>query len=74
MVATGSLLDFALETTEFSMPVGRIEYFHLYPLSFKDFLIVQGEISLIEWIRNLFIDDPIPLPIHQQCVEFVKKF
>ena len=74
VIAAGSLLDFVLEAPEFSMPVGRIEYFHLGPLSFEDFLIAMGEAGLVEWMRTLSIHDAIPLPIHQQCLELVKQF
>ena len=56
------------------MPVGRIEYFHLGPLSFEDFLTALGEISLVDWMRNLSIHDNIPLPLHQQCLDLVKQF
>lgn len=74
VVAAGSLLDFVLEAPEFSMPVGRIEYFHLGPLSFEDFLMALGEKSLVEWMRTVEIRDSIPLPIHQRCIELVKQF
>jgi len=74
VIVAGSLLDFALEAPEFSMPVGRIQYFHLGPLSFEDFLMALGETALVEWIRTLSIHDAIPLPIHQRCLDFVKQF
>lgn len=74
VVAAGSLLDFVLAAPEFSMPVGRIEYFHLGPLSFEDFLTALGETSLVDWMRSLSVNDTIPLPIHQRCLELVKQF
>lgn len=74
VISAGSLLDFVLEEPEFSMPVGRIEYFHLGPLSFGDFLISLGERGLSEWIKTVSIYDTIPLPIHQKCLELIKKF
>lgn len=37
VVAAGSLLEFALAQHTFSMPVGRIEYLHLGPMSFLEF-------------------------------------
>ena len=47
IIAAGSLLDFVLEKHEFSMPVGRIEYLHLGPMSFDEFLLATGnEIKL----------------------------
>jgi len=74
IIAAGSLLDFILEAPEFSIPVGRIEYFHLGPLSFEDFLMALGEVSLVEWLRTLSIHDNIPLPIHSRCIQWVKQF
>ena len=74
VIATGSLLDFVLEEPEFSMPVGRIEYFYMGPLSFEDFLVALGEDTLVKWIKTVLVKDSIPLPIHQQCIGLVKQF
>ena len=38
VVAAGSLLEFILADHGFSMPVGRIQYLHLGPLTFREFL------------------------------------
>ena len=38
VVAAGSLLEFTLAEHGFSMPVGRIQYLHLGPLTFREFL------------------------------------
>jgi hypothetical protein len=38
VICAGSLLEFALADLHFSMPVGRIEYYHLGPMSFGEFL------------------------------------
>ncbi|MCY4027344.1 MAG: AAA family ATPase [Acidobacteria bacterium] len=38
VVAAGSLLEFTLADHGFSMPVGRIQYLHLGPLTFREFL------------------------------------
>lgn len=74
VIAAGSLLDFAFEMPAFSVPVGRIEYFYVGPLSFEDFLTALGETHLVEWIRNWSIGDPVPLPLHQQCLDWAKQF
>ena len=39
VIAAGSLLEFTLADHSFSMPVGRIEYHHLGPMTFREFLI-----------------------------------
>lgn len=74
VVTAGSLLDFVLAEPEFSVPVGRVEYFHLGPIAFEDFLMTQGEASLLKWIRSVSIKDTIPIPIHQRCLELIKQF
>lgn len=38
VICAGSLLEFTLESHKFSMPVGRVEYFHLSPMTFFEFL------------------------------------
>lgn len=38
VVAAGSLLEFTLADHSFPMPVGRIEYLHLGPMAFSEFL------------------------------------
>lgn len=74
VIAAGSLLDFALVEPEFSVPVGRIEYFHLGPIGFEDFLVAQGEASLLNWIRSVSITDTIPILMHQRCLELIKLY
>ncbi len=44
VVAAGSLLDFALRDAAHSMPVGRVEYLFLHPLTLDEFVLaVEGE-------------------------------
>lgn len=74
VVAAGSLLDFVLDKPEFSIPVGRIEYFYMGPLSFEDFLTALGEKNLVTWIKTVLVKDTIPSPIHQQCIDLIKQF
>jgi len=52
VIAAGSLLEFALRNEELSMPVGRIEYLYLKPLSFQEFLSVRNFDALIEHIQS----------------------
>jgi predicted AAA+ superfamily ATPase len=44
VIAAGSLLEFALE--KIGMPVGRVEYLYVFPLSFAEFLEVSGRADL----------------------------
>lgn len=40
VIAAGSLLEFALG--EISVPVGRVQYLYLYPLTFREYLLAAG--------------------------------
>jgi predicted AAA+ superfamily ATPase len=43
VICAGSLLELVLPTIDVSMPVGRIEYFHLGPLTFSEFAAAVGD-------------------------------
>src|SRR6185312_4732622 len=51
VVAAGSLLEFVLADHLFSMPVGRISYMHLEPLSFEEFLLAHEKKPLYDYLH-----------------------
>lgn len=65
VIGAGSLLEFAIEDERFSFPVGRIEYLHLGPLSFREFLQATGEISLL---------DQTSPAIHERLMELLRHY
>ncbi len=42
IIAAGSLLEVVLAEEQISFPVGRVEQFIMYPLSFREFLLATG--------------------------------
>jgi len=74
VVAAGSLLEFILADHEFSMPVGRIEYLHLEPLSFEEFILAEGHNKLLEFIQKFTLTSSIPELIHQQLINLLKEY
>jgi uncharacterized protein len=52
VIAAGSLLEFAFIQENFSVPVGRITYLHVFPLTFAEFLNAIGEENLAKKIAN----------------------
>lgn len=50
VIAAGSLLEFAMQ--KISFPVGRIQFLHLRPLSFAEFLGAQGNKNAVEIILS----------------------
>ena len=73
VIAAGSLLEFTLADHSFSMPVGRIEYFHIYPLTFREFLTVI-EPTLLGYLDNLSPTNPIPQAAHQGLLKRLRDF
>ena len=59
VIAAGSLLDFALREFKHSMPVGRIEYLHLNPLTFEEFLSAIGEDLLVAHFGRYHVGDEL---------------
>ncbi|MDD9985531.1 MAG: AAA family ATPase [Spirochaetaceae bacterium] len=57
VLAAGSLLEFALADHSFSMPVGRIEYLHMGPMSFGEFLRAVDP-ALVPHLEALSLEEP----------------
>ena len=78
VLAAGSLLEFTLENANFSMPVGRIEYMYMGPMSFSDFLLAIGEQSLAEHIAKFRLPDVekvnLPLVVHQKLMKLFRQY
>ena len=72
VVAAGSLLDFALADHAFSMPVGRISYGHLEPMTFAEFLLACGEERLLDAIRATTPRTPPHEAVHARAMELVR--
>lgn len=66
VVAAGSLLEFAFQ--DLSFPVGRIQFFHLFPMNFEEFLMATGREDLIKAILALDEKNPLPEPVHEQLL------
>lgn len=68
VIAAGSLLDFALN--KLGIPVGRVQFLQLYPLSFSEYLTAIGN----DEIRHFLLkgeNDPV---IHQQALDHVRNY
>ncbi|MBX7149794.1 AAA family ATPase [bacterium] len=74
IIAAGSLLEFLFTSHEFSVPVGRIEYLHLGPLTFEEFLKAQNEDALLDFIGTYTLQQTIPQPLHNKLMDKVRQF
>src|SRR3989338_2401005 len=74
VIAAGSLLEFVLANHTFSMPVGRIGYLHLEPLSFEEFLMAQDKKILCDYLSKYTLKIEIPMPLHEQLMSLFKEY
>ena len=73
VIAAGSLLEFALADIP-SFGVGRVRSIYMYPLSFIEFLMAQGENLLLEQLNKATVAIPLLEPVHQKLINQYKKF
>ena len=78
VLAAGSLLEFALAQTPFPMPVGRVEYMHLGPMHFEDFVTAMGEADLADYMRGFSSrdvrKDALPVALHRKCLDLLRRY
>ncbi len=76
VVAAGSLMEFALADARFSMPVGRIEYLHLGPMAFEDFLQALGHSALAAHLSgfSLVDGDAFPAAVHRKYLDLLRQY
>lgn len=73
VISAGSLLEFALADLHFSMPVGRIEYYHLGPMTFKEFLTAV-EPGLAPYLSEFHIHQTLPVTAHQKLIKRQREY
>lgn len=74
VLAAGSLLEFALSDHQFSMPVGRIEYLHMGPMTFTEFLEALDETKLVTTIQSWEIGEEINPVVHHRLLDLLRTY
>ena len=74
VIGAGSLLEFALNSENFNMPVGRVEYLFLYPLSFLEFLKAKSAEQMLSAIKNISLTEPLPQLVHEEILKKVREY
>jgi uncharacterized protein len=74
VIAAGSLLDFALREFEYSMPVGRIEFLHLHPMSFEEFLEATEGVALVEYLSQMTLAQPPSEAVAKKFLEALRRY
>ncbi len=74
IIGAGSLLEFSLQQKVFKMPVGRVQYIYMYPMSFSEFLISLKEEPLNNYISQNISLSKISNELHLKLVEYIRKY
>ena len=74
VLAAGSLLDFALADHRASMPVGRIAYLHMGPMSFTEFLNAVGGEGLARVVAAFEVERGLDAAIHKRLMELLRTY
>ncbi|OGT66467.1 MAG: hypothetical protein A3J38_09765 [Gammaproteobacteria bacterium RIFCSPHIGHO2_12_FULL_45_9] len=63
VIGAGSLLELVLRQAEFRLPVGRVGFLYLYPVSFKEFLTAVNP-TAVEQLEQCSVAHPLTPAVH----------
>jgi uncharacterized protein len=69
VIVTGSLLEFALNKIQ-KVPVGRVQYMELHPVSFREYLEASGNIGILEKILEGDINEGLSTLIFKKFHQY----
>ncbi|MBA3752086.1 ATP-binding protein [Candidatus Dependentiae bacterium] len=76
VIAAGSLFEFIFKQDHepLSMPVGRVEFMYLEPLSFEEFLLAKEKKQLVRLINSYTWSQDIPTITHTTLLSYFKEY
>jgi len=74
VIGAGSLMEFALNSLDFKMPVGRVQFIYLEPLSFGEFLAASGNESLRRYLHEMRLNSAWDDAIHQKLMDLLRVY
>lgn len=75
IVAACSLLGLAINRGKFSFPVGKVDIYTLYPLTFEEFLLATNNDNLIEKIKESYASfKPLAEIYHNLALGLYRKY
>lgn len=73
IIAAGSLLGIKLSKPG-SFPVGKVNFLHLFPMTFMEFLDAMGESRYRRLIEETETPEPISNPFHLHLVDLLRQY
>lgn len=75
VIVAGSLLGVAVNRTEFSFPVGKVDIKTLYPMDMEEFMLALGEDVLVKQIKSCFADNSsMPSALHDAAMQLYRQY
>ena len=75
IICAGSLLGVKLKRMHASFPVGKVKMLNMYPMDFEEFLIANGNLMLIDEIKNCYGNNkPMDSILHNKALELYKLY
>lgn len=74
IIAAGSLLEFVLSDHDFSMPVGRVEFLHLFPITFEEFILAKWGQKKLDYLHSISLLETIPEALHAQFLDALREY
>ncbi len=74
VVAAGSLLDVKTKLDPASMPVGRVEYLYVEPMSFPEFLQALGEQRLLDHLSAWRVGTELSPAAHERASDLLRRY
>lgn len=74
IISAGSLLDITLNEMQYPMPVGRVDFAFMYPMTFNEFLLALNENGLVKTINDFSPDKSFSQAIHDRILELLRLF
>ncbi|MBP7073952.1 MAG: ATP-binding protein [Rhabdochlamydiaceae bacterium] len=73
IAAAGSLLGVKTAQDE-GFPVGKVNFLHLFPLNFFEFLSATGHEKTREFLEQYQTCEPLPSPLHDKLIQLLKLY
>lgn len=74
VIAAGSLLEFALEKYKTSLPVGRVDFLYLGPMTFKEYLWALNEDKMVQSLAEFNFKKELSQSLHQRVLKHQREF
>ncbi|MFZ4099265.1 MAG: ATP-binding protein [Chlamydiia bacterium] len=73
VAAAGSLLGVKI-SREKGFPVGKVNFLHMYPLTFFEFLSALNQAQTRQFLEEYDTFEPLPNPIHEKLVDLLRLY